>query len=161
MKMPRENFMLHWVEHEKVLYPRGMVWAHTTFLLLVDPSRHLCFRSSFVYSIFFSSFSFRCFMWSFHMTKTCLFKYIENLTTKNWKFSDENSYIFHISAQYIDCVYSLEPPRQGGSNEYPQSMLFLRRNKNNNVYPCKSQFYYIKKWGLRGSKSYRHVFVML
>ena len=30
--------------------------------------------------------------------------------------------IFLISAQNIDCGYSLEPPRQGGSNEYPQSM---------------------------------------
>ena len=30
--------------------------------------------------------------------------------------------IFHISAQNIDCGYSLEPPRQGGSNEYPQSL---------------------------------------
>ena len=30
--------------------------------------------------------------------------------------------IFHISAQNIDCGYSLEPPRRGGSNEYPQSM---------------------------------------
>ena len=30
--------------------------------------------------------------------------------------------IFVISAQNIDCGYSLEPPRQGGSNEYPQSM---------------------------------------
>ena len=29
---------------------------------------------------------------------------------------------FHISAQNIDCGYSLEPPRRGGSNEYPQSM---------------------------------------
>ena len=28
----------------------------------------------------------------------------------------------------IDCGYSLEPPRRGGSNEYPQSM-FLSRNK--------------------------------
>ena len=27
-----------------------------------------------------------------------------------------------ISAQNIDCGYSLEPPRRGGSNEYPQSM---------------------------------------
>ena len=35
--------------------------------------------------------------------------------------------IFLISAQNIDCGYSLEPPRQGGSNEYPQSM-FLSRN---------------------------------
>ena len=30
--------------------------------------------------------------------------------------------IFLISDQNIDCGYSLEPPRQGGSNEYPQSM---------------------------------------
>ena len=48
----------------------------------------------------------------------------------------KNSYIFHISAQNIDCGYSLEPPRRGGSNEYPQSM-FLSRNKKNNVYICK------------------------
>ena len=30
--------------------------------------------------------------------------------------------IFHISAQKIVCKYSLEPPRRGGSNEYPQSV---------------------------------------
>ena len=69
-------------------------------------------------------------------TKTRLFKYIENFTTKHWKFSDKNSDIFHIFAQNIDCGYSLEPPRRGGSNEYPQAM-FLSRNKKNNVYPCK------------------------
>ena len=71
------------------------------------------------------------------------FKYIGNFTNKNWKFSDKNSDILHISAQNIDCGYSLEPPRRGGSNEYPQSMI-LSRNKKNNVYPCKPQFYYIK-----------------
>ena len=74
-------------------------------------------------------------------------------------FRLKNSDIYHISAQNIDCGYSLEPPRRGGSNEYPQSML-LSRNKKNNVYPYKPQFYYIK-WGLRGSQLYRHVFVML
>ena len=58
-------------------------------------------------------------------------------------FQIKNSDIFHISAQNIDCGYSLEPPRRGGSNEYPQSML-LSRNKENNVYPLKPQFYYIK-----------------
>ena len=52
------------------------------------------------------------------ITKTRLFKYIENFTSKNWKFLDKNSDIFHISAQNIDCGYSLEPPRRGGSNEY-------------------------------------------
>ena len=31
--------------------------------------------------------------------------------------------IFLISAQNIDCGYSLEPPRRGGSNEYPQSIV--------------------------------------
>ena len=55
----------------------------------------------------------------------------------------KTSDIFHISAQNIDCGYSLEPPRRGGSNEYPQSM-FLSRNTTNKVYPSKPQFYYIK-----------------
>ena len=32
---------------------------------------------------------------------------------------------------------------RGGSNEYPHST-FLSRDKENNVYPCKPQFYYIK-----------------
>ena len=58
-------------------------------------------------------------------------------------FHIKNSDIFHISAQNIDCGYSLEPPHRGGSNEYPQSM-FLSRNNENNVYPCKPQFYHIK-----------------
>ena len=31
--------------------------------------------------------------------------------------------ILLIFAQNIDCGYLLDPPRQGGSNEYPQSML--------------------------------------
>ena len=78
-----------------------------------------------------------------YITKTGLFKYIENFTTKNENFQIKNSDIFHISDQNIDCGYSLEPPRRGGSNEYPQSM-FLSKNKNINVYPCKPQFYYIK-----------------
>ena len=70
------------------------------------------------------------------ITKTRLSKYTENFTTKKWKFSDKNSDIFYISAQNIDCGCSLEPPRRGGSNEYPQSM-FLSKNKKNKVYPCK------------------------
>ena len=57
------------------------------------------------------------------ITKTRLFKYTENLITKKIENSQmKNSNIFHISAQKEDCGYSLEPPRRGGSNEYPQSM---------------------------------------
>ena len=83
------------------------------------------------------------------ITKTRLFKYTENFTTKKWKFLHKNSNIFfQISAKNIDCGYSLEPPRQGGSNEYPQYM-FLSRNKKIIVYPCKPQFCYIKV-GLKG-----------
>ena len=45
----------------------------------------------------------------FHLKKLKLFKY-------------KNADIFYISAQNIDCGYSLEPPWQGSSNESPQSM---------------------------------------
>ena len=62
------------------------------------------------------------------------------LPVKNENFQIKKSDIFHISAQNIDCGYSLEP--QGGSNEYAQYM-FLSRNKKNNMDPCKPQFYYI------------------
>ena len=70
---------------------------------------------------------------------------------KTESFQIKKSDIFHISAQNIDCGYSLEPPRRGGSNEYPQSMC-LSRNKKNKVYPCKPQFYYIKV-GFKGVKN--------
>ena len=59
--------------------------------------------------------------------KTRLFKYIENFTTiRPENFSDKNSDIFHISAQIIDCGYSLEPP-----------CLY-------NFEPLKSHFYIVK-----------------
>ena len=67
--------------------------------------------------------------------KKRLFKYIENFTTEKENFQIKNSDIFHISAQNIDCRYSLESLHRGGSNNYPQSK-FLSRNKRNNVYPC-------------------------
>ena len=88
--------------------------------------------------------------WVFYCENTPIQIYIEKFTTKNWKFSDKKSDCLNISAQKIDCGYSLEPPRRGGSNEYPQSM-FLSRNKKDNAYPCKPQFCYIKV-GFKGVK---------
>ena len=41
----------------------------------------------------------------------------------------KNSNFFPISAQNIDCGYSLELPRRGGSNEYPQSMFWAEIGK--------------------------------
>ena len=52
-----------------------------------------------------------------------------NFLLPNYEFFQiKRSDSFHISAQNLDCGYSLKPPRRGGSNEYPQSM-FLSRNK--------------------------------
>ena len=66
--------------------------------------------------------------------KTRLFKYIENFTSKNWKFSDKKTLIFfYNSAQNIDCGYLLEPPRQGGSNEYPSSIYVFEQKKKEKI----------------------------
>ena len=64
------------------------------------------------------------------ITKTCpcnkqrffLASKIENFQLKNFD-------IFLIFAQNIDCGYTLEPPRRGGSNEYPQSMFWSKNKK--------------------------------
>ena len=77
------------------------------------------------------------------------------LPPKNEKFQIKNSDIFNISAQNIDCGYSLELPRWGSSKEYPQSM-FLSRNKKNNVYPCKPVLLY--KSGVEGCQNYIGMF---
>ena len=58
------------------------------------------------------------------ITKTCLYNF-DPLKRHFYvvKLGFTGVYvIFLISAQNIDCGYSLEPPRRGGSNEYPQSM---------------------------------------
>ena len=60
---------------------------------------------------------------------------------------------FLISAQNIDCRYSLEPHLIPAQNidcrnvlEPPRipTIYVLNRNKKNNVYPCKPKFYYMK-----------------
>ena len=74
----------------------------------------------------------------------------KNLPPNTENFQIKTLIFFHISAQNIDCGYSLEPPRRGGSNDYPQSV-FLIKNKKNNLYPFEPQFYYIKV-GFKGVK---------
>ena len=46
----------------------------------------------------------------------------EVLGCKNENLQCTKFDIFLIFAQNIDCGYTLEPPRRGGSNEYLQSM---------------------------------------
>ena len=59
-------------------------------------------------------------------------------TTKNWIFSDKNSDFFYISAQNLDCGYSLEPPRTSTHN-----ICFWAENRKI-MYTPVNQFYYIK-----------------
>ena len=61
--------------------------------------------------------------------------------TENFQIKNNN--IFHISAQNIDCGYSLEPWR-GGSNEYLQSMFFEQKYEKIMNTPVTPIFYYIK-----------------
>ena len=63
---------------------------------------------------------------------------------KNLKFHGKNFVIFDSFAQNIDCGYRLDPPRQRGSDEYPQSM-FLSKNKKNS-YTLVSPRFTIYKW---------------
>ena len=98
-----------------------------------------------------------------HITKTRLFKYTENFTTKKMAiFQIKKSDIFQISTQNIDCGYSLEPPRRGGSNEYTQSMFEAVLTRTHNLCfraeirkimytPANPIFYYIKV-GFKGVK---------
>ena len=80
------------------------------------------------------------------------------LVVKIEKFHQKNFDIFPIFAQNIDCGYTLEPPRRGGSNEYPQFM-FWSKNKKNRYTPANPSFT-IQKWGLRGYTLHGHVFLM-
>ena len=53
-------------------------------------------------------------------------KILKILQPKKGNFQIINSDIFHIVAQNIDCGYSLEPPRRGGSNEYHNLCLLAK-----------------------------------
>ena len=47
---------------------------------------------------------------------------LENLPAKYENFQIKIIIFFVCLLKNIDCGYSIEPPRRGGSNEYPQSM---------------------------------------
>ena len=65
------------------------------------------------------------------------------LSSKNEHFQYKRFDIFLMFAQNIaECGSTLEPPRRGGSNEYPQSMFWSKKKKIGN--PCIPQFCFIK-----------------
>ena len=76
---------------------------------------------------------------SLYITKTCPCNIQRFLKLwKNENFQLKNFDIFLIFAQNIDCGYTLEPPRRGGSNEYPQSMFWSKNKKNRYTPPYPS-----------------------
>ena len=58
---------------------------------------------------------FLCF--SNSITKYAYSNVLKILPPENVNFQRKNLIFFHISAQNIDCGYSLEPPRRGSSNK--------------------------------------------
>ena len=46
------------------------------------------------------------------------------------KFQWRHFDFFNIFAQNIHCGYTLEPPRRGGSNGYPQCIFWIKNKKN-------------------------------
>ena len=100
------------------------------------------------------------YMWRWtSLRKHAYSKFIENFTNKNWKFSDKKLWYF----SYFCSKHRLWVLVWIGSQRRfsrVSTISVLSRNKKNNVYPCKLQFYYIKV-GLIGSKLYRYVFVMV
>ena len=66
--------------------------------------------------------------------------------------------IFHISAQNTDCGYLLEPPRQGGSNEYPQSMFWAEIWKNIRIFLSENFPFLVVKFSIYSN---RRVFQMV
>ena len=86
-------------------------------------------------------------------------QYIETVfASKNEIFHWKNLDIFLIFAQKIDCGYTLEPPRRGGSNGYPQSMFWSKNKKNR--YTLHSPVLLYKSGGLRRYSLHGHVFLM-
>ena len=78
---------------------------------------------------------------------------------KNENFQIKNSDRFYISTENIACGYSLEPARRGSSNEY-HNLCFCVEIRNI-MFTLVNPSFTIQKWGLRGSKLYRYVFVMV
>ena len=78
------------------------------------------------------------------ITKTCLYNF-DPLQPNFYivKLGFTGVYIiFLISAQNIDCGYSLELPRWGGSNEYPQSMFWAEIWKISDFFIGKFSFFW-------------------
>ena len=79
-------------------------------------------------------------------------RYTENFSVVNLncKFNRKKFNILGIFAQNIDRGYTLDPPQRGGSNEYKQSMFWVKNQENmytpvNPIFTIKSRVF--RGWG--------------
>ena len=80
-----------------------------------------------------------------YITKTCLYNF-DPLKPHFYiaKLGFTGVYIiFLFLLENIDSGYSLEPPRQGGSNEYPQSMFWAEIWKISEFFIWKFSFFVV------------------
>ena len=78
--------------------------------------------------------------------------YGESFFNKKWDLQGCTLFFLFL-LKNIDCGYTLEPPRQGGSNKYPQSMFEQKYEKYQNFCLKTFSFWW---WNFQ----YRRVFVM-
>ena len=90
----------------------------------------VCLALSHCVLVFFSPFSIaitslgeeRANLSAFPLRKQAYSNIFKISPQKTESFQKKILFFIHISVQNIDSGFSLEPPRRGGSNEYPQSM---------------------------------------
>ena len=164
----RTNNMLIWLEHEKKYNLGRKRSDHVTVIKCIHLGG-LWYRSGYDLFTFYKSNNVRdaktaqpVHTWSLlgtlesvsiHLldflpfcatiTKTRLFKYIENFTSKNWKFSDKKLWYFSYFCSKHRFWVLVRTASARRFSRVP-TIYILRRNKKNNVYPCKPKFYYIK-----------------
>ena len=79
-------------------------------------NRHMCCYGNLTFCVMLITFI------TLHYENKPYSNILENLPAKYENFQIKILIFFLCLLKNIDCEYSLEPPRRGGSNEYPQSM---------------------------------------
>ena len=123
----------------RVLYkdPHFLCFSISTALLSYDCTESYLWQRTFWFHVWTSFYDFlilhsvsRLSLIYCALRKHAYSNKLKNSPPKTGNFQiKKKSDIFHIPAQNIDCGYSLEPLRRGGSNEYSQSMFWGGSNE--------------------------------
>ena len=128
LSMLDKIFRRHLTWNVKTCFPGKIKYFKTSFEICTHHAKSLQSILPYKCSIMTSPHTFQ--KLPIPLRKHAYSNILKILPPKNENFMIKNSDIFIISAQKqivhknIDCGYSLESPRRGGSNEYPQSMFF-------------------------------------